>query len=183
MPAEDPVCARTGMLPKALHRPTAAAVAIATARDAGFIGRILLGVLATIIWDRYQSRRHGAKPLTKTLAKLWLEPLTVNLRADQLTASAFAKAKQGPRKPENAAAPGRGRCWPKSPSTPPVKVCDARARWTFVATFRTQRRAAIHGDGCGRGRGASRGAGAADHPYGSRPAGRRCTGAGHRRGT
>ena len=92
MPAEDPVCARAGMLPKVLHRPTAAAVAIATARDAGFIGRILLGVLATIIWDKYQSRRHRTKPL----AKLWLEPLTVNLRADQLTAGAFAKAKQGP---------------------------------------------------------------------------------------
>ena len=54
MPAEDPVCARAGMLPKELHRPTAAAVAIATARDAGFIGRILLGVLATIIWDGYE---------------------------------------------------------------------------------------------------------------------------------
>jgi len=107
MPAEDPLCARTGMLPKGLHRPTAAAVAIATTRDAGFIGRILLGVLATIIWDKYQSRRHGAKPL----AKLWLEPLTVNVSADQPTASAFAKAKQAPRKPENAAVPGRGRCW------------------------------------------------------------------------
>ena len=102
MPAEDPVCARTGMLPKALHRPTAAAVAIATARDAGFIGRILLGVLATIIWDRYQSRRHGTKPL----AKLWLEPLTVNLRADQLTASAFAKAKQGRKKARECGSTG-----------------------------------------------------------------------------
>ena len=110
MPAEDPVCARTGMLPKALHRPTAAAVAIATARDAGFIGRILLGVLATIIWDRYQSRRHGTKPLTKpltkSLAKLWLEPLTVNLRAGQLTASAFAKAKQGRKKARECGSTG-----------------------------------------------------------------------------
>jgi len=92
MPADDPVSARAGMPPKALHKPTATAVAIATARDAGFIGRILLGVLATIIWDKYQSRRHRTKPL----AKLWLEPLTVNLRADQLTAGPFAKAKQGP---------------------------------------------------------------------------------------
>ena len=98
MPAEDPVCARTGMLPKALHRPTAAAVAIATARDAGFIGRILLGVLATIIWDKYQSRRHGTN-LTKSLAKLWLEPLTV-------TASAFAKAKQGAKKARECGSSG-----------------------------------------------------------------------------
>jgi hypothetical protein len=106
MPAEAPVCARTGMLPKVLHRPTAAAVAIATARDAGFIGRILLGVLATIIWDKYQSRRHGAKPLTKPLAKLWLEPLTVNLRTDQLTASAFVKAKQDPKKARECGSTG-----------------------------------------------------------------------------
>ena len=119
MPAEDPVCARTGMLPKALHRPTAAAVAIATARDAGFIGRILLGVLATIIWDKYQSRRHGTKPLTKSLtkslAKLWLEPLTVNLRAGQLTASAFAKAKQGPKKARECGSTGARTTLAKSP--------------------------------------------------------------------
>src|SRR5271157_2378434 len=99
MPAEDPVCARTGLPPKALHTPTAAAVAIATARDAGFIGRILLGVLATIIWDQYQSRRHGTKPL----AKLWLEPLTVNLQPARLR-----KRSRAPREPENTAAPGRG---------------------------------------------------------------------------
>ena len=115
MPAEDPVCARTGMLPEALHRPTAAAVAIATARDAGFIGRILLGVLATIIWDKYQSRRHGTKPLTRSLAKLWLEPLTVNLRADQLTASAFAKAKQGPKKARECGSTGARTTLAKSP--------------------------------------------------------------------
>ena len=65
-------------------------------RDAGLERCILLGVLATIIWDRYQSRRHGTKPL----AKLWLQPLTVNLspvnltpvksKASQRAASAFA---------------------------------------------------------------------------------------------
>ena len=55
---------------------------------------------------------------------------------------------------------------------PSVKVGDARARWTFVATFRTQRRTAIHGDGRGRGSGASRGGGAADYPHGGRPTGR-----------
>jgi hypothetical protein len=70
------------------QHPPAAAVAIATARDAGFIGRILLGVLATIIWDRYQSRRHGTMAGT----------IDGQLKASQLTASAFAKAKQGRKK-------------------------------------------------------------------------------------
>ena len=86
MPAEAPVCACTGLVPNALDKPTAAAVATASARDArfrdaGFDGCILLGVLETIIWDRYQSRRHGTKPL----AKLWLQPLTVNLSAVNLS--------------------------------------------------------------------------------------------------
>jgi hypothetical protein len=86
---------------KTLDQPTAAAVMKASARDAGFrdagfSGCILLGILATIIWDKYQSRRHGTKPL----AKLWLQPLTVNLspvnlapvksKASQRAASAFA---------------------------------------------------------------------------------------------
>src|SRR5215831_11251065 len=114
MPAEEPVCARTGMLPRVLHRPTAAAVAIATTRDAGFIGRILLGVLATIIWDKYQSRRHGAKPL----ANLWLEPLTVNVSADQPTASAKrSKPLESPRMRQYRGAADAG--------PPTVKVCDA----------------------------------------------------------
>ena len=125
MPAEAPVCARTGLEPRVLQTPTAAAVAIASARDAGFIGRILLGVLATIIWDKYQSRRHGTEPL----AKLWLQPLTVNLgpvnlRSGQLEPRQLdagqikSQSTCGQRvcdrgraaeKPENAAAPGRGR--------------------------------------------------------------------------
>jgi hypothetical protein len=124
MPAEAPVCARSGLVPKALDKPTAAAVAMARARNAGFRGAgfdggILLGVLATIIWDKHQSRRQGTKPL----AKLWLQPLTVNLgavnlspvdltpvksKASQLAAGAFAKRSRAPEKPENAAAPGRG---------------------------------------------------------------------------
>lgn len=95
MPAEAPVCARTGLVPKALDKPTAAAMAMASARDAGFRdagfnGYILLGVLATIIWDRYQSRRHGTKPL----AKLWLQQLTVNLSPVNLTP---VKSKAGQR--------------------------------------------------------------------------------------
>ena len=61
MPGRSPVCARTGMLPRALHRPTAAAVAIATARDAGFIGRILL-VAGDNRLGRSQSRQHGTSP-------------------------------------------------------------------------------------------------------------------------
>lgn len=119
MPAEAPVCACTAVVPTALDKTTAAAVAIASTRDAGFRdagfdGGILLGVLATIIWDKYQSRRHGTKPL----AKLWLQPLTVNLspvnfmpvksKASQLAARAFAKRRRVPEKRENAAAPGRG---------------------------------------------------------------------------
>src|SRR5208282_1155945 len=46
MPALDPVCARVGTLAST----TAAAVASATAREAGLTGRTLLGGLATIIW-------------------------------------------------------------------------------------------------------------------------------------
>jgi hypothetical protein len=135
MPAEAPVCARTGLVLKAPDKPTAAAVAMASARDAGFRnagfrnagfnGCILLGVLATIIWDKYQSRRHGTEPL----AKLWLQPLTVNLgpvnlRSGQLEprqldagqiksqstcGQRVCKRSRGSEKPENAAAPGRAR--------------------------------------------------------------------------
>jgi hypothetical protein len=45
MPTLDPVCARAGMLPSA----TAAAAAIAMAREAGFTGCALLGDRATIM--------------------------------------------------------------------------------------------------------------------------------------
>jgi hypothetical protein len=53
MPAVDPVCARAGS-------PASATAAVsAMARDAGLMGRALLGVLATIIWDKYRSPGAG----------------------------------------------------------------------------------------------------------------------------
>src|ERR1700684_2738185 len=55
MPAEDPVCARAGRLPSA----SAAATVSATARDAGFTGRTLLGGLAAVIWDKVAVPRSG----------------------------------------------------------------------------------------------------------------------------
>src|SRR5580692_11770094 len=49
MPALDPVCANTGRFAGTPDSATAAAAAIATAREAGFTGRALLGGPALIM--------------------------------------------------------------------------------------------------------------------------------------
>ena len=49
MPADDPVCAWTGTLAGTLVNASAAAVAAAMTREAGLVGRTLLGVRAAIM--------------------------------------------------------------------------------------------------------------------------------------
>src|ERR1700722_4888879 len=103
MPAEDPVCARAGEPPKlTVVKATAAAVTIATAWDARLKGCILLvasgdnhlGQIAVPpAWD---SARDPA--LNRAFGQAMAGTIDGQLKADQLTASTFAKTKQGRRK-------------------------------------------------------------------------------------